>query len=351
MWNSVKQIIEKGKRLAALMLDCEPSEIGFKDGRFIVEGKLNETERSVSLFEVAARRRAAAGPARGPARTALGVLRRDRQHRGLSLRLPRLRGRDRSRGGHGRDRALRRGGRRRARRQSADHRRPDPRRHRAGRRAGALRAVLLRPGTGQLLSGSFMDYAMPRADCLPFFTTEIVEVPSPTHPLGIRPAGEGGTTPALGVVINAVVDALVRVRREARRDAGDAAAHLAGDSRGAGIGLGALPDDLSGGVRRAPRGQRRAHRRRAAGGREDAERAHARDDRSPERAPDGVGRGPGARARRSGGRGRKSVLRRRRSARAARLDTGAPRLSPGATTSAATPTPWSSFPASTGWTT
>jgi len=33
-------------------------------------------------------------------------------------------------------------------------------------------------------------------------------VPTPTHPLGIRPAGEGGTTPALGVVINAIVDAL-----------------------------------------------------------------------------------------------------------------------------------------------
>jgi aerobic carbon-monoxide dehydrogenase large subunit len=62
--------------------------------------------------------------------------------------------------------------------------------------------------TGQMLAGSFMDYAMPRADCLPFFTTDISEVPSTTHPLGIRPAGEGGTTPALGVVINAIVDAL-----------------------------------------------------------------------------------------------------------------------------------------------
>jgi carbon-monoxide dehydrogenase large subunit len=63
-------------------------------------------------------------------------------------------------------------------------------------------------GTGQQLAGSFMDYAMPRADMLPFFTTEISEVPSTTHPLGIRPAGEGGTTPALAVIINAVVDAL-----------------------------------------------------------------------------------------------------------------------------------------------
>jgi carbon-monoxide dehydrogenase large subunit len=62
--------------------------------------------------------------------------------------------------------------------------------------------------TGQLLSGSFMDYAMPRAEFLPSFITEISEVPSPIHPLGMRPAGEGGTTPALGVMINAVVDAL-----------------------------------------------------------------------------------------------------------------------------------------------
>jgi carbon-monoxide dehydrogenase large subunit len=62
--------------------------------------------------------------------------------------------------------------------------------------------------TGQLLSGSLMDYALPRADTLPFFTTELSEVPTPTHPLGIRPAGEGGTTPAPAVIINAVVDAL-----------------------------------------------------------------------------------------------------------------------------------------------
>jgi aerobic carbon-monoxide dehydrogenase large subunit len=64
------------------------------------------------------------------------------------------------------------------------------------------------PNTGQMLSASFMDYAMPRADNFPFFDTEISEVPCTTHPLGIRPAGEGGTTPALAVVINAIVDAL-----------------------------------------------------------------------------------------------------------------------------------------------
>ena len=39
--------------------------------------------------------------------------------------------------------------------------------------------------TGQLLTGSFMDYAMPRADEVPSFAVEISEVPSPTNPLGI----------------------------------------------------------------------------------------------------------------------------------------------------------------------
>jgi carbon-monoxide dehydrogenase large subunit len=64
------------------------------------------------------------------------------------------------------------------------------------------------PESGQLLAGSFMDYAMPRASDVPFYVTEISEVPSSTHPLGIRPAGEGGTVPALAVIINAIVDAL-----------------------------------------------------------------------------------------------------------------------------------------------
>jgi carbon-monoxide dehydrogenase large subunit len=64
------------------------------------------------------------------------------------------------------------------------------------------------PQSGQLLSGSLMDYAIARADEMPSYVTELSEVPSPTHPLGIRPAGEGGTTPALGAVVNAVVDAL-----------------------------------------------------------------------------------------------------------------------------------------------
>ena len=61
---------------------------------------------------------------------------------------------------------------------------------------------------GQLLTASFMDYALPRADQFPFFTTDISEVPAASHPLGMRGGGEGGTTPSLGAVANALCDAL-----------------------------------------------------------------------------------------------------------------------------------------------
>ncbi len=64
------------------------------------------------------------------------------------------------------------------------------------------------PSSGQPLCGSFMDYGMPRSDKLPSFKAEIVEVHSPTNPLGIKAGGEGGTTPALAVIVSAIVDAL-----------------------------------------------------------------------------------------------------------------------------------------------
>jgi aerobic carbon-monoxide dehydrogenase large subunit len=67
------------------------------------------------------------------------------------------------------------------------------------------------PRSGQLLSGSLMDYAMPRADQLPAFDTEISEVPSTTNPLGMRGGSEGGITPGLAAVANAIVDALAEL--------------------------------------------------------------------------------------------------------------------------------------------
>jgi carbon-monoxide dehydrogenase large subunit len=64
------------------------------------------------------------------------------------------------------------------------------------------------PASGQPSCGSFLDYGMPRSDNLPSFAIEIVEVLSPTNPFGIKAGGEGGCTPALAVVVSAILDAL-----------------------------------------------------------------------------------------------------------------------------------------------
>ena len=62
---------------------------------------------------------------------------------------------------------------------------------------------------GQLVSGSYMDYTMPRADDLPnSFVVETTETPSPLNPLGVKGCGEAGAIAAPAAVINAVVDAL-----------------------------------------------------------------------------------------------------------------------------------------------
>ena len=76
----------------------------------------------------------------------------------------------------------------------------------AGEALGELCAM--EHSSGQPLAGSFMDYHLPRADEFPFFETALNEVPSPTNPLGVKAGGEGGTTPALAVLVNAFVDAL-----------------------------------------------------------------------------------------------------------------------------------------------
>ena len=62
--------------------------------------------------------------------------------------------------------------------------------------------------SGQLLTGSFMDYAMPRSDILKRVELYDHSVLSPSNPLGVKGAGEAGTTGALPAVANAVIDAL-----------------------------------------------------------------------------------------------------------------------------------------------
>ena len=63
-------------------------------------------------------------------------------------------------------------------------------------------------GSGQLLTGTFLDYCVPRADDLPFLSVALNEAPSPTNPLGVKGAGESGSTGAPPAVVNAILDAL-----------------------------------------------------------------------------------------------------------------------------------------------
>jgi carbon-monoxide dehydrogenase large subunit len=62
--------------------------------------------------------------------------------------------------------------------------------------------------SGQLVSGTFMDYAMPRAENFPEFSTELEEIPAKTNPLGVKGIGEAGCVASPPAVINAVLDAL-----------------------------------------------------------------------------------------------------------------------------------------------
>ena len=204
IWKSANLLIERARRIAALLFQAEPSALQFKDCRFV----LGTSGRSLGLFEIA---QAAATAPDLPA-DLRGPLAAISDETILDAGFPY--------GAHvceveidPEDGTLR----------IVDHVAVDD----AGRAINPmiihgqthggiaqgvgqalLETFVYDPVSGQPLSGSFMDYAMPRADTLDRPITEISEVPSATHPLGIRPAGEGGTTPALAVVINAVVDAL-----------------------------------------------------------------------------------------------------------------------------------------------
>jgi carbon-monoxide dehydrogenase large subunit len=71
-----------------------------------------------------------------------------------------------------------------------------------------LEHALYDRASGQLLSGSFMDYGMPRADMFPDFKTRFEEIPATTNPLGIKGIGEAGAIGAPATIVNAIIDAL-----------------------------------------------------------------------------------------------------------------------------------------------
>jgi aerobic carbon-monoxide dehydrogenase large subunit len=72
----------------------------------------------------------------------------------------------------------------------------------------ALMEAIVFDSGGQLITGSFQDYAMPRAEDFPELVSELTEVPATTNPLGVKGAGEAGATGAPPAVIGAILDAL-----------------------------------------------------------------------------------------------------------------------------------------------
>ena len=74
--------------------------------------------------------------------------------------------------------------------------------------AQALWEEVVFDASGQALSGSLLEYAVPRADSFPIFTTDQTETPTPRNPLGVKGIGEAATIGSTPAIVNAVMDAL-----------------------------------------------------------------------------------------------------------------------------------------------
>ena len=88
-----------------------------------------------------------------------------------------------------------------------DLRGPGPWRLGARDRTGAHEDVVYERGSGQLLSGTFMDYGMPRADNFPTFAVAFDEIPFCTNSLGVKGLGEAGAVASPPTIVNATLDA------------------------------------------------------------------------------------------------------------------------------------------------
>jgi aerobic carbon-monoxide dehydrogenase large subunit len=71
-----------------------------------------------------------------------------------------------------------------------------------------LERIVYEEASGQLVTGSFMDYGMPRADDMPPIDSALHPVPATTNPLGVKGVGEAGTTASLAAIMNAIADAI-----------------------------------------------------------------------------------------------------------------------------------------------
>jgi aerobic carbon-monoxide dehydrogenase large subunit len=202
MIKTVDAMLAKGKTIAATLLETAESDIEYRDGRFSVVG----TDRAISLFDLAARAKemkkrgeiaedldtktTAETPLTFPNGCHIAEVEIDQATGALALV------------GYA---------------AVDDCGRPLNPMIVEGQTHGSIaqglgqammeQAVFDASG-GQLITGSFMDYAMPRADDLPLFKDAIHAVPAKTNPLGVKGAGEAGTTAAIATLMNAIADAI-----------------------------------------------------------------------------------------------------------------------------------------------
>jgi len=196
-------VVAAGRRMAAQLLEAAAADVEYRDGAFTVVG----TDRSIGIFDVA--RAAAAGGLPGALGTALAAATMHENRAfafangcevcelevdpetgavtiaawtvvddsGRSVNPMIVHGQMHGAAAQGIGQAL-------------------------------IEQCVYDPASGQLLTGSFLDYAVPRADDLPSISVTSRDVPSPTNPLGVKGAGEGATVGAPGAVIHAILDAL-----------------------------------------------------------------------------------------------------------------------------------------------
>jgi aerobic carbon-monoxide dehydrogenase large subunit len=201
---ATEKIVERGRRIAAHMLEAAPEDVAWHDGRFTVAG----TDKGVALASVARTaylpRQLPAGMEPGFSETAAFTPPAVTFPNGCQVCEVEI---DEATG------ALR----------IVRHAVVDDVGHMVnpmlvqgqihggivqGLGQGWFEVLAYDAGSGQLLTASFMDYAMPRADDLPSFEVDHHEVPTQVNPLGAKGVGEAGTVGALPALLNAVNDAL-----------------------------------------------------------------------------------------------------------------------------------------------
>ena len=199
---AIDEILKKGKPIAAAMLEAGESDIAYKEGSFEVVG----TDRRVSLFEVAAH--ATAMKKRGEIAEDLDTKSVTDTPQTFPIGVHIAEVEIDQATGHMQIVAYA---------AVDDCGNPLDAMIVEGQLHGSLasgigQALMERTvydsDSGQLVTGSFMDYAMPRAEDMPPLREAMHNVPATTNPLGVKGVGEAGTTAAIAAVMNAVADAI-----------------------------------------------------------------------------------------------------------------------------------------------